>query len=230
MHNKHLWQQAAELLGETELSRRFRVWISGLIKKEALRRSNLDAGGLFLKQAGEVVEDLNKVTGRRYTLTQETLALIKARMCAGFDVDDFKMVHKGRAAVWLEDAKMREYLRPSTLYRGSRFEEYLAAAIVVEPKKVQRAKGPEGTREAEPDNKALIAELMGKPWHGFGSWAEMYKWTLRFPDAASLAKYPMPERIRKMRVAPNMLMLVLSGKSPEWAEAEYADMKQKVAE
>jgi uncharacterized phage protein (TIGR02220 family) len=227
-NNKDLWAQAEKLVGGPELARRFRRWITALIKKELARRSETGAGGLFLKQAGEVIEDLNELTGRHYRLSQESLALIRARMSAGATVGDFKAVHRAMCARWLEDPKMRDYLRPSTLYRAGHFDEYLA--LYESPRGPQttqintkdRAEKQKAEREERDE---IIAKLLSRPWDSFGTWREFMRWTSRFPDAESLALYEMPERIQRMRLAPLMLVKVLRGQSPDWAEEEYAQLK-----
>ena len=74
-------------------------------------------------------------------------------------------------------------------------------------------------------DEALVQRLLARPWWDFDSWAELMRWTMQFPDDKSLAKYEMPERIRKMRTAPGMVMKVLQGKGAEWAETEYREIK-----
>lgn len=78
--------------------------------------------------AGEVktiVGYLNEKTKSAYrTTTRETKRLIKARLNEGFTVDDFKTVIDKKTAVWFNDTKMKNYLRPTTLF-GPKFEEYL---------------------------------------------------------------------------------------------------------
>jgi uncharacterized phage protein (TIGR02220 family) len=226
MSNKALWAQAAELMGEQELARRFRVWINNLIKKELARRSNMSVSELFLQQAGEILADLNELTGRRYTLTDETKSMIRGRMSAGASVDDFKKVHRVMCARWLEDPKMRDYLRPSTLYRAGHFDEYLALSFEKGKTEGQRDRGPTPewrAQEAAADAK-LAEKLLKRAWWAFDTWDEFMRWTLQFPDADSLGRYEMPERIRKMRHAPQMLMKVLTG-PVDWAEAEYEQIK-----
>ena len=49
--NKEIWAQAAKLLGEAELARRFRVWCRGLIRKELAKRENKSQAELFMDEA-----------------------------------------------------------------------------------------------------------------------------------------------------------------------------------
>jgi uncharacterized phage protein (TIGR02220 family) len=224
--NRELWAKAAELVGEQELARRFRVWVNNLIKKELARRSNLTLSEFYLVQDGEVLADLNELTGRRYTLTDETKALIRGRMSGGAGVDDFKRVHKAMCARWLADAKMRDYLRPSTLYRAGNFDEYLALSFEAkktDKKDEQMNRSTEEQRDRE-EQMELTRKLMTRAWWEFESWDAFMRWTLQFPTAESLGRYEMPERIRRMRTAPGMVMKLLAGRV-DWAETEYEQIK-----
>lgn len=223
MNNKELWKQAAELVGEAELARRFRCWCGNLIKRELAKRANMTLSELSLQQAGEIVDDLNQLTGRRYTLSDETKALIRGRMSGGATVEDFKKVHRTMCGRWLDDAKMRDYLRPSTLYRAGHFDEYLALAPEREQKKENKTPSPEWrAMEAEAERK-LAAKLMARPWYDFATWDEFMRWTMQFPTKDSLDLYEMPKRIRALREEMGLLK-VLRGEA-EAAEREYALLK-----
>lgn len=73
----------------------------------------------------DIVAYLNEKVGKNYKPTSKQIQrLIDARMNEGFTLEDFKAVIDIKSAQWLRDAKMCEYLRPSTLF-GTKFEEYL---------------------------------------------------------------------------------------------------------
>lgn len=73
----------------------------------------------------EVVEYLNQKTGKNFKHTSKvTQRHIKARLAEGFTVNDFKQVIDNKCSDWLRDQKMKEYLRPETLF-GTKFESYL---------------------------------------------------------------------------------------------------------
>lgn len=84
----------------------------------------------------EVIDYLNLKAGTKFKdKSKDTRSLIKARFDEGFTLDDFKKVIDGRVAAWKGDAKMCEFLRPSTLFRASKFEGYLnAKPIRMKPK------------------------------------------------------------------------------------------------
>lgn len=73
-----------------------------------------------------IVDHLNAKVGSRYTTKNKQLrGYVHARLEDGFTVDDFFTVIDTKSAKWRDDPKMRDYLRPSTLFAPSHFEEYL---------------------------------------------------------------------------------------------------------
>jgi len=244
MTNKELWSKMDELLGGEETARRFRVWATGVIKKELAKRSGMGENELFLNQATEILADLNKRTGRRYRLTPEAKKWIKVIMGAGYSVEDFCRVHEVMVKKWADDPKMKDYLQPSTLWQLKKFDERLA---LWQPKPQRKEldislRGNDGESASVNTvdgsgrcgrygqdggaQKELIAELMAKKWWEFETWAEFMKWTMQFPDPQSLAKYDMPEKLREMRTSRGMVLTVLKNQSPAWAENGYNVMKK----
>lgn len=77
----------------------------------------------------EIIDDLNIVLGltgsKRYRVGEACKKDIRVRFGEGYTFEDFKIVHRSRAARWLNDPEMRQFLRPSTLYRASKFQGYL---------------------------------------------------------------------------------------------------------
>lgn len=71
-------------------------------------------------------------------------------------------------------------------------------------------------------------EILAVKWNSFNTWDEFVRHTLKIDSVADYASYEMPDRIRKMRNAPGMTMLVMAGNSPKWAETEYAILKKVV--
>ncbi len=72
---------------------------------------------------------LNELAGTKYpTTTPAHRKAIRARL-KEHPFADLELVVKFKATAWKNDAKMREYLRPSTLFNGH-FLEYLNAALL----------------------------------------------------------------------------------------------------
>lgn len=73
----------------------------------------------------EIIEYLNEKTGRQYKHAAKlNQRVIKARFNEGYDINDFKSVIDKKTAEWNNDAKMKSFLRPETLF-GTKFDRYL---------------------------------------------------------------------------------------------------------
>lgn len=73
----------------------------------------------------EIISHLNQTLKTNFQPnSQKTKSLINARLKEGFTKEDFFRVHMIKFAEWANDAKMKAYLRPETLY-GTKFESYL---------------------------------------------------------------------------------------------------------
>jgi len=77
----------------------------------------------------EVIKHLNIVINAKYkTSTKSHIENISARLNEGHSVDDLKLVIDSKSKEWLNDPKMIQYLRPSTLFQASKFQGYLLSA------------------------------------------------------------------------------------------------------
>lgn len=82
-----------------------------------------------------IIDDLNKRLGTKYQHTkQDTVEKITARVNEGWMANDFILVNEYKVAQWREDERMRDYLRPETLYCKKHFEGYLQQAIMAQKK------------------------------------------------------------------------------------------------
>jgi uncharacterized phage protein (TIGR02220 family) len=73
----------------------------------------------------EIVNYLNDEAQTSFrSTTKKTQQLISARFKEGFTVDDFKTVIDKKVKEWKHDNKMKNFLRPETLF-GTKFEGYL---------------------------------------------------------------------------------------------------------
>lgn len=74
----------------------------------------------------DIVSHLNKKAGREFKYTtNQTQKFINGRLDEGYDLDDFKEVIDKKVQDWKGDNEMEKYLRPQTLFRPSKFEDYL---------------------------------------------------------------------------------------------------------
>lgn len=73
----------------------------------------------------EIIDYLNEKTGRNYKHTAKAnQRVIKARMNEGYTLEDFKTVIDKKYDEWNNDAKMKKFLRPETLF-STNFDRYL---------------------------------------------------------------------------------------------------------
>lgn len=83
--------------------------------------------------AREAIAYLNERVGARYQNTKTNLGHVNARLSEGNSLDDVKAVIDFKAQEWGSDPKMRQYLRPETLFSQSKFPGYLTAARASPP-------------------------------------------------------------------------------------------------
>lgn len=93
--------------------------------KSKVSKDIVESKELDITVIKEIVDYLNKVCERSYRYTSgKTKTLIKSRFNEGFTIDDFKKVIDIKNDQWGNDNKMKEFLRPETLF-GTKFESYL---------------------------------------------------------------------------------------------------------
>lgn len=114
----------------------------------------------------EIVEYLNEKAGTSYRSTsKDTQRHIHARWQEGYRLDDFKKVIDVKASQWLNDGKMSQYLRPSTLF-GTKFEAYVNEKGGAGREAGSRA-AESSRRDDVPDYDAIIAQQRAEgkaPW------------------------------------------------------------------
>jgi uncharacterized phage protein (TIGR02220 family) len=77
-----------------------------------------------------IIDYLNKVCNTDYKKnSKKTMEKVNARLSEKFTIDDFKKVIDFKYKQWGNDAKMKEFLRPETLF-GSKFESYLQTSKI----------------------------------------------------------------------------------------------------
>lgn len=86
-----------------------------------------------------VISHLNEATGANYKPGAKYLkVLIGARLADGYTLEDFLTVIDRQVAKWGTDPKMREYLRPKTLFTPANFDSYLNAPASEEELKKEK--------------------------------------------------------------------------------------------
>lgn len=105
--------------------------------------------------ASQIIDYLNQRTGRNYKTTGNNADLV-VRLLHKYDPEQIRGVVDKMVSRWSEDERMSMYLRPRTLFKPSRFEEYLNADTPETIKARKAAKRSEAARER---SGALRAEL-----------------------------------------------------------------------
>lgn len=80
-------------------------------------------------EAIEVLEFLNAKANRAYRPTDSNLGFVVARLKEGASVADCRKVIAKKCREWSEDDKMREYLRPATLFNRTKFDQYVGELV-----------------------------------------------------------------------------------------------------
>jgi len=75
----------------------------------------------------KIIQYLGQKTGIHYRGSKPSLSNIRARLREGATLSEAKLVIDYKVEEWSE-TEMEKYLRPSTLFRPSHFDEYLGLA------------------------------------------------------------------------------------------------------
>lgn len=75
-----------------------------------------------------ILDFLNEKTGKSFQRVPGNLKFIASRLKENVTVEDCKKVIELKVRDWLHDPKMKEYLRPQTLFNSEKFPAYLASA------------------------------------------------------------------------------------------------------
>ena len=106
-----------------------------------------------------VLEHLNVKAKKRFQVGGAQAGYVSARLKDGWTVEDLKLVIDHRVDLWLEDDKMREYLRPQTLFCPKHWETYLPEA----QEWASRGSSERSKNNAE-SAKPIEVRLMPDPW------------------------------------------------------------------
>ncbi|PIC63450.1 replication protein [Sporosarcina sp. P13] len=109
------------------------------ITKECKNKKNKERVEINLDAIHAVIDYLNQQTNKQFKANAAaTKKAINARLTEGYTVDDFKRVIDLKVSQWQNDPKFRTYLRPSTLFNPTNFENYLNEVPVVSRQKKPR--------------------------------------------------------------------------------------------
>ncbi|WP_162990008.1 conserved phage C-terminal domain-containing protein [Chryseobacterium sp. 6424] len=73
----------------------------------------------------EILDYLKQVTGTKFRPIKSNLTLISALLKAGYEQEEIIEVIQLKTVQWKNNAVMAPYLRPSTLFKMSNFDNYV---------------------------------------------------------------------------------------------------------
>ncbi len=115
-------EQAIEILKALSFNEHVEVSVNIKVGKTEKEECN------ELSMIDGIVSYFNEVCGTNYkSSTASTRKHINARIKEGFSFTDFKTVINFLFNKWSQDQKMKDYLRPETVF-GTKFEGYLNRA------------------------------------------------------------------------------------------------------
>lgn len=77
----------------------------------------------------EILKFLNETAGKKFRDSKTNLDFIRCRLDDGITADQLRKIVVRKAREWLPDEKMREYLRPSTLFNKTKCEQYVGELV-----------------------------------------------------------------------------------------------------
>lgn len=86
---------------------------------------NKDSLSSKLDVAEKIIQYLNDKTGRKYRSVPSQTKFIEARIAEGATLQDLIAVINRKCLEWLDDPKLSQYLRPSTLFNAEKFNAYV---------------------------------------------------------------------------------------------------------
>lgn len=102
--------------------------------------------------AEKVIQYLNDKTGSKFRSTPSHTKFIDARIAEGATPQDLIAVINRKCAEWLDDPKFSQYLRPSTLFNATKFNDYVGQLDTPLPAKGS-GKSDHASRHTGFDNK-----------------------------------------------------------------------------
>lgn len=94
--------------------------------KENQSKKEIKDDSAVSEQVRNVITYLNSQTGKSFKANASaTKKVVQARLNEGYTVENLKKVVDNKCAEWMNDEKMNQYLRPTTLFATSKIEGYL---------------------------------------------------------------------------------------------------------
>ena len=93
------------------------------------RKEKKSKNQVIESDAENIISYLNMIADTNFRMTNNNLKLVKQLLRVGFTIDEIKKVIDFKTKEWINDSRMRQYIRPQTLF-GEKFEAYLNASNI----------------------------------------------------------------------------------------------------
>ena len=80
-------------------------------------------------ESKQILDFLNTTAGKRFRPSKTNLDFIRCRLEDGITQDQLRKIIVRKSREWLPDVKMRNYLRPATLFNRTQCEQYLGELV-----------------------------------------------------------------------------------------------------
>ena len=113
-----------ELLKKNNLKREY--------KKEK-EKNSLSFNSQTIEITNNVIEHLNAIANKSHPIDNETLMMVKTLLDNKYSEQDIRNVITVKTNEWLNDIKMNSNLRPKTLFKINKFNDYLEEYKATQP-------------------------------------------------------------------------------------------------
>ncbi|MGB0871369.1 MAG: conserved phage C-terminal domain-containing protein, partial [Flavobacteriales bacterium] len=81
--------------------------------------------------AQTVLDYLNELAHKKFRPIKSNISKIQSRLNEGYTIEDIREVIQVKVLDWKASPKMNKYLRPSTLFNATNFENYINEAETI---------------------------------------------------------------------------------------------------
>ena len=112
--------------GKKGMKRRYKQDITSLKGSYKGTKDNINKNknNINKNKVKEIIDYLNLKANKKYKYNNN-INIINARLKEGYKIEDFKYVVDIKCPAWINDVKMEKYLKPSTLFCKTHFDDYL---------------------------------------------------------------------------------------------------------
>lgn len=138
------------------------VTVNGTVNVNGNGTVTVSDGADVESLSSSLISYLNEKCGGSYKPTEEITERIGELLAAGYTESDMIRVIDSKVFEWKDDAKMRSYLRPRTLF-GDKFEEYVSGPVPIEVEEKQKKQEIAEKLQEERSTKAeSLSSILGR--------------------------------------------------------------------